>query len=60
MPKALFHSFNSLDCEKSTFESLENTDVSIGSLCMAVCVFDVMNKAGACGTSVYDVIYVVI
>ena len=51
-PKALFPSIHGLAGSNLTFESAENTAVS-SHVVSAVCVFDVMNKAGMCGTTVY-------
>ena len=35
------------------FESCKNTVVSTASLCLAVCIFHVMNKAGMSARSIY-------
>ena len=40
-------------------ESLGFTAVSAAMLCLAVCVFVVMNKAGRCGTGVYFIVHYV-
>ena len=42
-------------CGKSASEIREDTVVSDAILCPAVCVCDVMNKAGMCGSGVYYV-----
>ena len=34
------------------FESCENVNMSSDVLCLAMCIFDVMNKAGMCDASV--------
>ena len=50
-----FQSIHGQICENSSVESLKNTAVAADIVSFLVCVCDVMNKAGVCGSSVYQV-----
>ena len=49
---AVLHSISHPDCQKWTFEICGNMTMSAAILCLAVCISDVMSKAGKCGWSI--------
>ena len=51
----LFSRFMVKSAKNSSVESLKNTAVAADIVSFLVCVCDVMNKAGVCGSSVYQV-----
>ena len=48
--------FMCLDLQKSTFESRKNTTASATILCPAVCISDVIHKAGMCSKDIENII----